>query len=98
MTPNKSDIDHADNNIESKGLGIKVTNKEAFHNGGASHKPTKKDNGVGAGKDEYTHYTGKADNFPKKEDWVSFEDMWNINKDKTINTACKDHGWGENNS
>ena len=31
--------------------------------------------GVGAGKDEYKLYLGDGSTFPKKEKWVSFEDM-----------------------
>ncbi|EME81440.1 uncharacterized protein MYCFIDRAFT_198164 [Pseudocercospora fijiensis CIRAD86] len=94
----KQDNSSNDDDIESKGLDIQVKNAAAFDNGGASKNPSAKDNGVGAGKDEYTLYAGEWDTFPKKEDWVSFDDMWNINKNKTIKTACEDHGWGENNA
>jgi hypothetical protein len=31
--------------------------------------------GVGAGKDAYTLYLGDGSSFPKKSQWVSFEDM-----------------------
>jgi hypothetical protein len=31
--------------------------------------------GVGAGKDVYTLYLGDGSSFPKKSQWVSFEDM-----------------------
>ncbi|EME48875.1 hypothetical protein DOTSEDRAFT_122318 [Dothistroma septosporum NZE10] len=82
---------------ESRWLKDQVTSTAAFNNGGGSHRPTVDEYGGGAGKDEYKLYTGKASTFPKKEDWVAFDDMWENNQ-KLIKTSCSDHGWGENNS
>lgn len=81
-----------------KGLKVKVTNPAAFEAGGASHHPAKEDNGVGAGTDDYILYTGKAAAFPNKDKWVSFKDMWEANKEKTIKTACSDLHDGKDNS
>lgn len=82
---------------DAPGSKIKVQNKAAFEHGGASQNPTKGDDGKGKGEDQYTYYTGKADTFPKKDDWVSFDDMWDANQ-VLIKTACSDHQWGDDNS
>lgn len=74
-----------------------VTNKDAFENGGAAKANAKEHDGKEDSKDQYTLYQGKWNNFPKKDDWISFDHMWESNLE-TIKTACKDHGWGENNS
>lgn len=81
-----------------KGLKVKVTNPAAFEAGGASHHPAKEENGVGAGTDNYILYSGKAASFPSKDKWVSFKDMWDANKEKTIKTSCSDLHYGKDNS
>lgn len=83
-----------DDHHESK---VKVHNTAAFDNGGGSHKPTKDQYGGVEGKDEFKLYTGQASAFPKKEDWIAFDDMWESNQ-KLVVSACSDHGWGDNNS
>lgn len=85
-----------DHNKEHE-LKVKVNNTAAFNNGGGSHKPTKDEYGGVDGQDEYRLYTGQASTFPKKEDWVAFDDMWESNQ-KLMKTACSDHGWDHNNS
>ncbi|CZT15285.1 uncharacterized protein RCC_01149 [Ramularia collo-cygni] len=74
----------------------KVTNKEAFKNGGAAIHPTKTGGNEDA-KDEYHLYKGEWTEFPGSEDWVSFDEMWDSNL-PSVKTACKDHGWGDDNS
>lgn len=77
--------------------GPRVTNKEAFKNGGASSHPADNDDGKDDPKDEYNYYSGNWTNYPKQDDWVNFDHMWDSNL-PAIKTACKDHGWGNNNS
>lgn len=55
---------------------LKVTNSGAFGQGATRDDPAKTDDGIGRGKDEYTYYSGPADQFPNATDWISFEDMW----------------------
>lgn len=75
-----------------------VNNTIAFDEGGATRKSVNDTSiGVGAGTDSYTYYQGNASNFPPKERWASFEDMWKANLD-TFKQSC---GWldrGDNNS
>lgn len=75
-----------------------VNNTVAFDEGGATRKSVNDTSiGVGAGTDAYTYYQGNASNFPSKDRWVSFHDMWDANLD-TFKYSC---GWldrGENNS
>jgi len=75
-----------------------VTNTAAFTNGGATHNsPWDTNDGIGAGKDEYTYYSGNWTNFPNASDWVSFSDMWSGNL-HTLQTSCETLGDGSNNS
>lgn len=55
---------------------LQVTNEQAFGNGATHDDPSKTDDGIGAGQDEYTYYSGNASQFPDPKNWVSFEDMW----------------------
>jgi len=75
-----------------------VNNTLAFEEGGATRKSVNDTSiGIGAGTDAYTYYQGNASNFPSKDRWVSFKDMWDANLD-TFKNSC---GWldrGENNS
>lgn len=75
-----------------------VTNAAAFINGGATRKsPWDVNDGIGAGKNEYTYYSGNWTNFPNASDWVSFSDMWSNNL-HTLQTSCEILGDGKNNS
>lgn len=74
----------------------KVTNEDAFKNGGAV-KHVKNSDGKDDSQDAYTLYQGAWDKFPKEDDWASFDHMWESNLGK-IKKACKDHGWGDENS
>lgn len=76
--------------------GPKVTNKEAFKNGGARKHPSKND-GKDDADDQYTYYPGDVSNYPKKDEWVSFNHMWKSNLLK-MQTACTKLGFEENNS
>jgi hypothetical protein len=75
-----------------------VNNTIAFDEGGATRKSVNAtSDGIGAGTDTYTYYQGNASNFPPKERWVSFHDMWDANLD-TFKHSC---GWldrGDDNS
>jgi hypothetical protein len=75
----------------------KVTNADAFKNGGATKHPAKNRVGKQDATDDYTLYQGTWDKFPKEDDWASFDHIWEANLDK-VKTACKDHGWGADNS
>jgi hypothetical protein len=67
-----------------------VNNTIAFDEGGATRKSVNDTSvGIGAGTDSYTYYQGNASNFPPKERWVSFTDMWDANLD-TFKHSC---GW-----
>ncbi|KAB2580097.1 putative exo-beta- -glucanase protein [Lasiodiplodia theobromae] len=57
--------------------------------------------GIGAGKDSYTFYKGDGSpgaGWPTKDKWVSFEDMWNNNKQKILSKSCSYNSWGAENS
>ena len=66
-----------------------VTNAAAFTSGGATKaNPYNSNNdGIGAGADTYTYYSGDVSNFPTSDGWVSFKDMWNSNLN-TLQTSC----------
>ena len=67
-----------------------VTNPEAFKSGGATRNSADDfDDGIGAGKDEYTYYDGPETNFPGPSKWISFQAMWNANL-HTLQSSC---GW-----
>lgn len=71
-----------------------VTNTSAFTNGGASKNANDTDDGIGAGTDRYVYYSGPASNFPSKEEWVSFTNMWEANRNVILN-SCKNLGYGK---
>ncbi|PYH71854.1 uncharacterized protein BO88DRAFT_442343 [Aspergillus vadensis CBS 113365] len=57
--------------------------------------------GKSSGSNSYTKYTGDgstADGWPAKSDWLSFDAMWEANKDAVIANSCSNNGWGEDNS
>ena len=67
-----------------------VTNAAAFTSGGATRRSVNDtEDGIGAGRDKYTYYSGEADLFPPHNEWVSFEDMWQANLE-TLQSSC---GW-----
>jgi len=75
-----------------------VNNTAAFTNGGATKDAvTDTSDGIGAGKDEYTYYSGEWTNFPNNSDWISFEDMWQGNY-YNMQHSCKNLKQGSNNS
>lgn len=76
-----------------------VTNDTAFSEGGASKSDpwTTTSDGIGAGEDKYTYYSGTSENFPALSSWVSFDDMWAGNV-YTIQNSCKNLKAGKNNS
>lgn len=77
-----------------------VNSTEAFKSSaaGATHAdPSNVKDGIGAGKDEYTYYSGPSYNFPNSTSWVSFEDMWSANL-PTLQTSCKNLGYKTNNN
>lgn len=57
--------------------------------------------GIGAGSDSYKMYWGDGSReagWPTQEQWVSFEDMWNANKNKILRRSCGWNNWGQENS
>ncbi|USW50358.1 Putative transglycosylase SLT domain 1, Lysozyme-like domain superfamily [Septoria linicola] len=78
---------------------LQVNETAAFASGAATRNSVgdTKD-GIGAGRDVYTLYTGNATKMlaevPSSK-WVSFEDMWNNNLD-TLQNACGWLKYGEN--
>lgn len=75
-----------------------VNNAEAFSAGGATHNSVNDtSDGIGAGQDVYTYYSGTEANFPDYSKWVSFEDMW-ANNLQTLQTSCATLNEGSNNS
>jgi hypothetical protein len=68
--------------------------------GGAAVSTINDHDGIGAGKDTYKLYLGDGSleaGWPTKEQWVSFEDMFNANKAIMFN-SCGWNGWGDNDS
>ncbi|KAI7328448.1 hypothetical protein KC315_g6633 [Hortaea werneckii] len=76
-----------------------VTNQTAFEAGGATNADpwTNLDDGVGAGEDSYTYYSGDTSNFPSSSKWVSFKDMWSGNYHNMLN-SCKHLGYKKKNT
>lgn len=75
-----------------------VTSEAAFNSGGATHQdPSNTADGIGAGQDEYTYYSGDASQFPDSSKWISFENMWDGNYYNMMH-ACKYLGYKHNNS
>jgi hypothetical protein len=69
---------------------VQVNNTIAFQKGGATRQSINiTDDGIGAGQDVYTYYTGGPARFPDASQWVSFQDMWNANL-PNIQKSC---GW-----
>ena len=67
---------------------VHVTNEDAFTSGAATHNSVNDtSDGVGAGADQYTYYSGDWSTFPQSTAWVSFEDMWKNNLN-TLRTSC----------
>lgn len=82
--------------VPAKG-DLKVTNDAAFEQGGATHAdPSNTNDGIGAGEDKYTYYSGPASNFPDHTKWISFENLWAGNL-HSIKTSCKTNHHGANN-
>ncbi|GKZ24994.1 hypothetical protein AbraIFM66951_000461 [Aspergillus brasiliensis] len=57
--------------------------------------------GKSSGSNSYKKYTGDgstADGWPAKSDWLSFDAMWDANKDAIIAKSCSNNGWGADNS
>ena len=71
-----------------------VTNSSAFTNGGASNNANDTDDGIGAGTDKYVYYSGPASEFPSKDEWVSFANMWEANRNLIL-SSCKTLGYGK---
>lgn len=64
-----------------------VTSDAAFKSGVATRVDPELDSGV-TGSDTFQCYSGKAENFPTSEKWVSFNSMWKSNAAK-IQSGCK---------
>ncbi|KAH7053395.1 hypothetical protein B0J12DRAFT_55214 [Macrophomina phaseolina] len=67
---------------------------------GAAVSTINNQDGIGGGSDTYRLYTGDGSleaGWPTKEQWVSFEDMFNNNKQIMFN-SCGWNGWGANDS
>lgn len=75
-----------------------VTSDYAYTLGGATTRDvTNVTDGIGAGEDKYTYYSGNYTQFPTTDKWISFEDMWKANLD-TFLTSCENNKHGENNT
>jgi hypothetical protein len=71
-----------------------VTDSRSFGKGATHENPSNVTDGTGAGKDEYTYYSGTAKEFPPYEDWISFEDMWKNNL-HFFKTSCHANKFGK---
>lgn len=78
-------------------LTIQVTNDTAFGQGATKDGSSNLNDGIGAGEDKYTYYSGDVSQFPASSQWVSFGDMWNGNL-YTLKHACKYLKAGKNNN
>lgn len=75
-----------------------VTNTTAFTTGGATHNSVNSmQDGIGAGQDKYTYYSGPASSFPPATTWISFENMWTSNL-PSMQTSCSALHAGEDNT
>lgn len=64
------------------------TNETSFTQGGASRQPVSNvADGIGAGQDTYTYYSGPSENFPPSTSWISFENLWAGNY-HILKTGC----------
>ncbi|KAK3670076.1 hypothetical protein LTR78_010016 [Recurvomyces mirabilis] len=78
-------------------LTDQVTNETSFNFGATKNDPSNVNDGVGAGQDAYTYYSGTADQFPNPDKWISFQDLWNGNL-YAMKHACKNLKVGKDNS
>lgn len=76
-----------------------VTNQTSFDEGGASNADpwTSNSDGIGAGTDEYTYYSGDTSNFPDSSKWISFGDMWSGNYYNMLH-SCQNLGYKKKNT
>ncbi|KAI9752407.1 MAG: hypothetical protein M4579_005631 [Chaenotheca gracillima] len=68
-----------------------VTNSAAYNDNANVN------DGIGAGTDSYTYYSGPASSFPNKSKWLSFDDMFNGYMGQ-LQESCGNNGWGPNNT
>lgn len=71
-----------------------VTDGRSFGKGATRQPSSNVTDGIGAGKDEYTYYSGTSDKFPAFSEWVSFEDMWKNNL-HFFKTSCHANKFGK---
>jgi hypothetical protein len=71
-----------------------VTDSRSFGKGATHESSSNVTDGIGAGKDEYTYYSGPAKEFPPFSDWISFEDMWKNNL-QFFKTSCHANKFGK---
>lgn len=79
---------------------LKTRAKGGVVTGGAQVTTINDNDGIGAGSDSYTMYWGDGSlgaGWPTKEQWVSFEDMFNANK-AIMFSSCGWNGWGADDS
>ncbi|PQE08386.1 glycoside hydrolase protein [Rutstroemia sp. NJR-2017a WRK4] len=94
----KPDFGHKSGNLMKGKSGFTTESVLAtggYVTGGAAVTTINNQDGIGAGSDSYTMYWGDGSDtagWPHKEDWVSFEDMFNNNKDIMFNSC----GWSYN--
>ncbi|KAL3428245.1 hypothetical protein PVAG01_01754 [Phlyctema vagabunda] len=82
-------------NNKTKPAGVSVLATGGYVTGGAAVSSINNQDGIGAGTDHYTMYYGDGSagaGWPYKENWVSFEDMFNNNKAIMFNSC----GWNWN--
>jgi hypothetical protein len=79
---------------------LKARAKGGVVSGGAAVTTINDHDGIGAGPDKYTMYWGDGSQqagWPTKEQWVSFEDMFNANK-AIMFSSCGWNSWGAEDS
>ncbi|PYH97276.1 hypothetical protein BO71DRAFT_448025 [Aspergillus ellipticus CBS 707.79] len=80
-------------------LGSRATNA-VVTNSAVAVKTINDSTGKSSGTDSYTMYTGDGstqDGWPAKSDWLSFDELWKVNK-ASISESCSNNGWGADNS
>lgn len=83
--------------LESRSVGV-ATNQACFSGARGGCASSINDNdGIGAGSDSYTYYSGGAGNFPARAKWVSFNSMFSANA-VNMRVSCANNGWGANDS
>lgn len=91
-------LSHSGGSYSYTPLTVQVTNDTAFTDGGATRQSANNvSDGIGAGTDAYTYYSGTAADFPDVSKWISFENMWEGNL-YTLQHSCKTLADGPNNS